>query len=109
MTIDPLENAGQLTEAPHLADRDHASTGGTCGALRDEACHLLSCANEHVRKNPVPVVAGAAVLGLALGLLLSNRHEPESRAASLLADLPEHTGDFLSNTLATLRGNLKFW
>lgn len=109
MTTDAAQNAGQLTEAPHLADRDHTPTGGTCGTLRDEACHLLSCANEHVRKNPVPVVAAAAVLGLALGLLLSSRHESECRASSVLADLPDQAGDFLSNTLATLRGNLKFW
>lgn len=110
MTTDPLENAGQITEAPHLADRDHACSGGSCrNKLREEANHFLSCANEHVRKNPVPVVAGAAVLGLALGLLMSGRHEPECKASSFLSDLPDQAHDIFSNTLATLRGNFKFW
>ena len=110
MTTETTPNAGQI-EAPRLADSDHAPAGGTCcSAFRDEANHLLSCANEHIRKNPVPVVAGAAVLGLALGLLMSGRHEePASRASSLLNDLPDQAGDLLSSTLASIRSNLKFW
>lgn len=109
MTTETIPNAGQI-EAPRLADADHTPSGGTCCGLRDEANHFLSCAHEHIRKNPVPVVAGAAVLGLALGLLMSGRHEePASRASSFLHDLPDQANDLLSSTLASIRGNLKFW
>ncbi|RYD20297.1 MAG: hypothetical protein EOP88_15630 [Verrucomicrobiaceae bacterium] len=108
MTTESLPNAGQV-EAPRLADADHTPAGGSCCGLRNEASHFLSCANNHIRKNPVPMVAGAAVLGLALGLLMSGRHEEPVCKASFLNDLPDQANDFLSNTLATLRGNLKFW
>lgn len=108
MTTETLPNAGQI-EAPRLADTDHAPAGGSCCGLREEANHFLTCANNHIRKNPVPVVAGAAVLGLALGLLMSSRHEEPVSGVSFLSDLPDQANDFLSSTLASIRGNLKFW
>ncbi|RYD46624.1 MAG: hypothetical protein EOP85_07080 [Verrucomicrobiaceae bacterium] len=108
MTDEPTENAGRLADSPAHTSEHAAPQGGTRQTMCREASHFLSCANEQIRKNPVPVVAGAAALGLAIGLLLAGRHETESRA-SMLADLPDQANDFLSNTLATLRGNLKFW
>lgn len=109
MTTESIQNAGQLDDAPsHIGERIDTSQGGTCTTVRNEACHLLSCANEQIRKNPVPIVAGAAVVGLAIGyLLMSGKDAPDTRS-SLLTDLPDQAGDFLSNTMATL-GNLKFW
>lgn len=109
MTTESIQNAGQLDDAPsHIGERVHTSQGGTCTMVRNEACHLLSCANEQIRKNPVPIVAGAAVVGLAIGyLLMSGKETPETRA-SVLTDLPDQARDYLSHTLATL-GNLKFW
>lgn len=110
MTTESIQNAGQLGEVPAHTAEAAPCQGGTCQTIRNEANHFLACANEQIRRNPVPVIAGAAAVGLALGyLLMSGRHTPETRASSLLADLPDQAGDFLSNTLATLRGNLKFW
>lgn len=73
---------------------------------------VLSCASDHIRKNPIAVVFGAVVFGVAVGFLISSsRHEKTLR--ELYLDEPlDQAGNLLgraSSNIAALGSNLKFW
>lgn len=80
-----------------------------------------ACADEYIRKRPLPVVAGALVFGLAIGYLASaSRREPACLCSRLRGHLDDATdqardlipadilGD-LSSGLSRFTHHLKFW
>jgi hypothetical protein len=77
--------------------------------VRCEAENAASCANDCIRKNPLPVVAGAFAFGVAVGyLIVTTRHTPTFQERYFREPL-DHANDALSNTFHRLAGNLKFW
>lgn len=72
---------------------------------KDEACDYLSCANDKIRQNPLPAVAGAFAFGIAVGcLIMSGRSSDNFQDRYVTEPLDEACG-----TLGRLYGNLKFW
>jgi len=77
--------------------------------LRHESQNAACCASDYIRKNPLPMVAGAFAFGIAVGyLIVSGRHTPTFQERYLREPL-DHANDALSNTFHRLAGNLKFW
>jgi ElaB/YqjD/DUF883 family membrane-anchored ribosome-binding protein len=78
-------------------------------ALRRESQNAACCASAYIRKNPLPMVAGAFAFGIAVGyLIVSGRHTPTFRERYLREPL-DHANEALSDTFHRLAGNLKFW
>ncbi len=85
------------------------SAASAYAALREETCHLASCASNSIRKNPVPAVVGAAVFGAAVCyLILSGRHEATYRERYIDEPLAD-AGENINASLRSLYNNLKFW
>ena len=92
-----------------ILDRTGPVTADATHAIYDEAAHLFSCANDYIRKNPVPVVLGAAAFGIAIGyLIVANRREDTFQERYVNEPL-ENASDALSSSFARLYDNLKFW
>lgn len=73
---------------------------------------VLSCATDHIRKNPIAVVFGAVVFGIAVGILISSsRHEKTLRELYLDEPLDQASNllDRASSTVSAFGSNLKFW
>jgi ElaB/YqjD/DUF883 family membrane-anchored ribosome-binding protein len=78
-------------------------------SVRTNAESALCCASESIRKNPIPIVVGAAAFGVAIGcLIMSGRHTPNFQERYLTEPL-DHAGDALTNSWGKLIGNIKFW
>lgn len=104
------KNAAQLGEIlerngqPVLQASKEASQ-----AICSEAEHLLACATDRIRENPVPIVVGALALGVAIGyLIVSGRHTPTFRERYVNEPL-DHAVDSLGSSVSRLVENLKFW
>ena len=75
---------------------------------KSEGEHLLACASDRIRENPVPMVLGAFGLGIAVGcLIMSSRHE--SPAEILVTGPANQAAEAIGETLNRLYANLKFW
>ncbi len=106
-------NYGELSDTLHHSAkvlRESATAGGTI--LKEKSSEMLDCASERIRNNPLPAVAGAFVLGIAVGcLIVSSRHDSftdEPFIAEPL-DLASHIGESITTSLSRLYSNLKFW
>jgi hypothetical protein len=85
------------------------SASAAYDTIRHEACQLASCASATIRKNPLPAVAGAAVLGAAACyLILSACHQATFRERYVDEPLAD-AGEDISASLRALYNNLKFW
>ena len=94
---------GKKVESLEQSAREAAAT------LRSESQNAANCATDYIRKNPLPVVAGAFAFGIAVGyLIVSSRHTPTYQERYLREPF-DHANDALSNTFNRLAGNLKFW
>ena len=84
----------------------------TLDIIRTETDQLVTCANEKIRRNPLPSVLGALAVGVAIGCLIGSSRSHSSSQERLIEeplDLANHIGESVKNSLAQLYTNLKFW
>ena len=93
----------------HLLKPVEASAQNTCQALRKEADRLISRANEKIRRNPLPAVAGAFAFGIAIGCVLMSGRQSESNGSFDLREPLADADDILTGSLRAAYNNLKFW
>ncbi|MES2660538.1 MAG: hypothetical protein V4689_18075 [Verrucomicrobiota bacterium] len=87
-----------------------AAAESTCQTFRKEADHMISCASDKIRSNPLPAVAGAFAFGIAIGcLIMSGRQSMEHHALDDLRQPLADAGDSLTSALRGVYDNLKFW
>lgn len=104
------KNAGPLGEilertGPPIAQAATEASHAICS----EAEHLLACASERIRQNPVPIVVGAVAFGIAIGyLIVASKHTPTFQEQFVNEPLDQAT-DAIGNTFTRLVENLKFW
>lgn len=80
-----------------------------CSDTAEEAGDFLASAHETIQRNPIPSVAGAFALGLAIGcLMISGRSQYTMKDRYIHAPL-DHATDVITSTLNRLCGNFKFW
>ncbi len=111
MTLESIsKDAAQLGESLERTSEPIRQASKEAGqAIRTEAEHLLACASERIRKNPVPVVVGAVAFGVAIGyLIVASRHTPTFQEQYVNEPLDQAT-DAIGSTFTRLVGNLKFW
>lgn len=103
-TTEPLgASIGKKVESLEQSAREAAAT------WRSESQSAASCATDYIRKNPLPIVAGAFAFGIAVGyLIVAGRHTPTFQER-YLRDPLDHANEALSHTFNRLAGNLKFW
>lgn len=66
-----------------------AATGPMLARSRARAGDAVRSSTEYVRENPIPVIIGAAVVGIGIGLLLVRRHQEEENK-SWFCDASDH-------------------
>jgi ElaB/YqjD/DUF883 family membrane-anchored ribosome-binding protein len=84
----------------------------TLDMIRSEGDQLVSCANDKIRKYPLPSVLGALAVGMAIGCLIGsgrNHSSPQERFMDEPLDLANHLGESVKNSLGQLYTHLKFW
>lgn len=84
----------------------------TLNMIRTEADHLVSCANDKIRKNPLPSVLGTLAVGIAIGCLIGtgrNHSSSQERFIDEPLDLANQLGESVKNSLGQLYSHLKFW
>lgn len=104
------KNAGPLGEILERTGQPILQASSEAGhAIYSEAEHLLACASERIRQNPVPFVVGAVAFGIAVGyLIVAGRHTPTFQERYVDEPLDQAT-DTITSTLNRLYENLKFW
>ncbi len=106
----PSANSSQIQS--HLEDATKPlaeSAAAAYDTIRHEACQLASCASATIRKNPLPAVVGAAVIGAAACyLILSACHQATLRERYVDEPLAD-AGENINAALRSLYNNLKFW
>lgn len=75
----PETNGGFADQARQGATRVMDEVKARTSDARAQADEMFHRGEDYVRENPVPVVIGAFVAGLLVGLALSRRHEPTAR------------------------------
>lgn len=97
------------SEAEKAAETISRKSKEACCAVSQEASDLFACANDTIRKNPIPAVAGAFAFGLAVGCLIMSGRSSETLEDRYVHEPLDLAADAISNTLNRLRRNLKFW
>jgi hypothetical protein len=98
-----------ISHTGHLGDILERTAQPVCNAICSEASHLLACASERIRQNPVPIVAGAVAFGIAIGyLIVSGRHTPTFQERYVSEPLDQAV-ETIGSSFGRLYGNLKFW
>lgn len=110
MHQEPLSaNSSQIQSVKDAVKPLEDSAAAAYETLRQETCHLVSCAAASIRKNPVPAVVGAAVFGAAVCYLIrSGRHEVTFKERYVDEPLAD-AGDNINASLRSIYNHLKFW
>lgn len=111
MSLESISNtAGQLGESLQRGSEPIRQASQEAGqAIRSEAEHLLACASDRIRQNPVPIVVGALAFGVAIGyLIVAGRHTPTFQERYVNEPL-DQAADTIGSTVSRLVENFKFW
>jgi ElaB/YqjD/DUF883 family membrane-anchored ribosome-binding protein len=94
------ETLHQVTEAVRDGTQQAAdAVSEVCQSLSAKAEETLLCTKDYVRKNPMPVLLGSLVFGVAIGCLVALARKPAPTLRERFMDDPVHTArDILQAT-----------